>query len=276
VHGGRSRSYFLSDPGERSAEAERLDRQARLLFPFERDALAAHGLAPRRTVVDLGCGQGTYLELVAAAFAGTRCVGLDRNRFLLEAARMRPGVAEVGEVDLTLPDALLRDLDRLLPDVLLCRFVLQHLSPTEQACLLSTLAAFSSRRPLRVVLVDVDAASSFVDPPSPLLTEAASGLRRLQERHGGDRRVGGRLADLLRQAGFRDVKSSRVRADSRATGFDGWWSAFGSLLCAGLDSRPSAQEALREWASDPRTPGAFAMGFDVCFASSGSGGDPGG
>jgi hypothetical protein len=121
---------------------------------------------------------------------------------------------------------------------------------------------------LRIVLADVDAASSFVEPPSQLVADARAGLSKLQERHGGDRRIGGRLGDLLAEAGFRDVQTSRVRVTTDALGFEAWWAAFGSLLCAGLGARPSAQEALRDWAKDPATPRIWRAGFEVVFASS--------
>jgi len=56
--------------------------------------------------------------------------------------------------------------------------------------------------------------------------------------------------------------------DSSAVGFAAFWAAFGSVLSAGLGSRPAAQEALREWAADPATALRWRVGFDVCFASS--------
>lgn len=266
----RSRSYLLADEGQRAAEAGRLDRQARLLFPLERGALAAHGLEPGHTVVDLGCGQGTYLQLIAEAFANTRCVGLDRHPGLLGDARARPGVVAVAQCDLAGQAALLRELDRFLPDLVLCRFVLQHMAPAERTAMLSTLAEHASKRPVRVVLADVDSASSFFEPPSPLLSEAHQGLEALQARSGGDRRIGARLPDLLRTAGFESPRASRVLVDSRTTGFGAWWSAFGSPLSAGLASRPAAQEALLEWGTHPATGDSFRAGFEVCFASSGS------
>ena len=264
----RSRSYLLEHPQQRAAEAERLDLQARVLFPLERDALGEHGLSAGQTLLDLGCGQGTFLSLLAQAFAGMRCIGVDRNPNLLAAARTRPGIAAVSCCDLADPAALLQELERHRPDAVLCRFVLQHMSPGEREALLHTLARYAARRPLRVVLADVDSGTSFFEPPSPLLTEAREALAALQAREGGDRKIGARLAELLHEAGFTAVRTSRVCVTSDAIGFAAWWSAFGSLLCAGLRSRPAAQEALREWGADPTTAAGWRAGFEVCFASS--------
>ena len=268
MSGQRSRSYLLEHPQQRAAEAERLDLQARVLFPLERQALIDHGLAPGQLLLDLGCGQGTFLSLIAQAFPGIRCVGLDRHSLLLAEARGRAGIADVSACDLADPPALLRELERHRPDVALCRFVLQHMSPDERRSMLRTIAGHAARRPLRVVLAEVDAGSSFFEPPSPLLAEAREGLAALQAREGGDRKIGARLAELLREAGFADVRTSRICATSDGLGFSTWWTAFGSVLLAGLGSRPAAQDAVREWAADPATPSRWRAGFEICFASS--------
>jgi SAM-dependent methyltransferase len=264
----RSRSYLLEHPQQRTAEAERLDLQARALFPLERAALADHGLTSGQTIVDLGCGQGTFLSLIAEAFAGTRCVGLDRNAALLAEARTRPGIAAVAACDLADPAALLLELERQRPDAVLSRFVLQHMSPPECDSLLRTVARYAARHPLRVVLADVDSSTSFFEPPSALLTQARDALGAMQAREGGDRKIGGRLAALLHDAGFAGIRTSRVCATSDAIGFGAWWAAFGSVLYAGLRARPAAQEALRDWAADPGTAARWRAGFEICFASS--------
>src|SRR3954462_14040201 len=131
VSGQRSRSYLLEDARQRTAEAERLDLQARVLFPLERVALAEHGVGAGQTLLDLGCGQGTFLSQMAQAFGGMRCFGLDRNPGLLAEARSRPGIADVALCDVADPPALLQQLERHHPDLIFSRFVLQHMSAGE-------------------------------------------------------------------------------------------------------------------------------------------------
>src|SRR4051812_16548117 len=148
----RSRSYQLTDPRHRAAEIERLAAQARVSFSLEQAALLEHGLPGCKSLFDLGCGQASFLALIAAAFPRLRCVGADRNEGLLEVARMQPGVSEALRCDLADPAALTSALERVGPDAVLCRFVLQHMSPPEQQRLLQTLRAYAARRPLRVIL----------------------------------------------------------------------------------------------------------------------------
>ena len=62
--------------------------------PTYEDALARVGLEPGRLVLDVGCGVGAFLRLVASR--GARAFGLDASEALLEVARRR------------LPDADLR------------------------------------------------------------------------------------------------------------------------------------------------------------------------
>jgi hypothetical protein len=177
-------------------------------------------------------------------------------------------VSEAVRCDLADPASLRSVLERLQPDAVLCRFVLQHMSPPEQQRLLGELSSWAARRPLRVVLVDVDSDHGFFEPPSPLLLEAQRNLVEMQARLGGDRRVGAKLEGLLRAAGFREVRESRVCIDSAKVGFADWWKAFGSVLAAGLLSQPTAREALLEWGADPATAAHFRAAFELRYASS--------
>ena len=265
----RSRSYRLDDPRHREAEIARLLQQARVSFSLERAALAEHGLAGRKSLLDLGCGQASFLSLIAADFFGLRCAGADRNPGLLEVARGQPGVSEAVQCDLADSAALTALLARLEPDAVLCRFVLQHMSPPERQLLLRTLARHASTRPMRIILADVDSDSSFFDPPSPLLALAQKNLVALQARLGGDRRVGAKLGTILSEAGFREVKATRVCVDSREVGFGAWWKAFGAVISTGLLSQPTAREAVLEWGNDAATAARWRAGFDVCYASAG-------
>lgn len=263
----RSRSYLLDDDGAETSEAGRLDQRARAMFALEAPALAEHGLRPGQTIVDLGCGQGTYLGLVADAFAGSRCVGLDRNEKLLARAAGVPGVAATAACDLANRQALLGALGRQQPDAVYSRFVFQHMNDAERAAVLGALREAAGSRPLRVILIDVDSASGYFEPDSPLLTEARTQLAAQQARAGGNRFIGSRLEALLAAAGFRDLRATRVSVDSDRLGFAAWWAAFGPVLCDSLHHRPSAREAMLEWGRDPGTAKGFRAGFELFFAS---------
>jgi SAM-dependent methyltransferase len=257
----RSRSYALEDARDRAGEARRLELQAQIGFDFEKPQLIAHGLPSQGTMLDLGAGQGSFLKLIAKEFPGLRCVAVDRNPALLELARAN--VTSVAQCDLADAQALSKLLEAERPDAVLLRFVLQHMSAAERASLLGTLAA----SPVRVIVADADADSSAFDPPSPLLSEAMNAVRELQERLGGDRRIGAKAEGLLRSAGFGRIVASRATIDSAQTGFARWWEAFGPVVCAGLLSRPAVREAVWEWGCDAGTAAHWRAKFDVVYAS---------
>jgi hypothetical protein len=260
----RSRSYRLDDPRHREAEIARLLQQARVSFSLEREALVEHGLAGRKSLLDLGCGQASFLSLIAADFFGLRCAGADRNPGLLEVARRQPGVSEAVPCDIASPASLGSVLQRIKPDTVLCRFVLQHMSAPERQVLLRTLAQHGG---LRVILADVDSDAGFFEPASPLLAQASRNLVKLQARLGGDRRVGQKLGALLSEAGFREVKTTRTKVDSAKVGFGPWWKAFGSVITTGLLGQPTVREAVLEWGNDAATAAHWRGSFDVCYAS---------
>lgn len=90
-------------------------------------------LFPRgSTVIDIGFGQGYFLE--AARGAGCRAVGLDRDPQLVERARTRGLEAHHGDVT---------DVGRLLAepvDAFLAQHLVEHLTPREAGRLLSDTA----------------------------------------------------------------------------------------------------------------------------------------
>src|SRR5215213_9864874 len=68
-------------------------------LPTYEEALRRVGLRPGQLVLDIGCGVGAFLRLVAGR--GARPFGLDASKALLEVARERVPYAElrVGEME---------------------------------------------------------------------------------------------------------------------------------------------------------------------------------
>ncbi len=86
---------------------------------YRRRALEALGVRPGQTVLDLGCGTGKNIPLLAAAVGPTgRVVGVDFSASMLDQARTRVERYDLPNVELVKADAALfafpDDLDRVL------------------------------------------------------------------------------------------------------------------------------------------------------------------
>ena len=84
----RSQSYLLNDPSIFENEEKRLSKQSSILFDAEKNELLSH-LTDRSIdcILDLGCGNGTFLSLLAQQLPNMcRFIGCDRNIELLNIA----------------------------------------------------------------------------------------------------------------------------------------------------------------------------------------------
>ena len=87
-----SQSYDLSDHDLLEREVKRLPFQAQLLFPIEVPFLKSHGVSDPCSLWDIGCGDGSWLQLFRSAFPNSVITGLDRSPEILGRARKQnPG-----------------------------------------------------------------------------------------------------------------------------------------------------------------------------------------
>jgi SAM-dependent methyltransferase len=78
-------------------------------------------------IVDLGCGSGTLLRLLAGHVPAARCAGLDVEPLALDLAKKALPAAEFHELDLADPEASVPESLRGKADVVVCSEVLEHL-----------------------------------------------------------------------------------------------------------------------------------------------------
>jgi ubiquinone/menaquinone biosynthesis C-methylase UbiE len=158
-------------------------------------------LAPGQDVLDVGCGTGTLAILAKTRQPRARVVGLDGDPRVLAIARRK---IEAARLDVALREGLANAEEVFAPesfDRILTSFVLHHLTTEEKR-----LALAAMRRWLRpggeLHVLD------FGPPGDSLLALVPRALSRL---HGGARlrdNLEGRLAALMRDAGFRGVEET--------------------------------------------------------------------
>lgn len=180
-----------------------------LFAPWVEPLLADVELRPGERVLDLACGTGIVARLAKLRLgASGKVVGIDLNPQMLAVARRADSSIDWREGDAgALP---LREGEQF--DVVLCQQGFQFFRDPAAAARQAHRALAKGGR--------IGASTWRPDEESALLHQ----LRRVAERHlgpivDGRHRMGeaGPLEDLLREAGFRDVRSKRV---SRTVRFD--------------------------------------------------------
>lgn len=158
-------------------------------------------IAPGMDVLDFGCGTGTLVLLVKRSHPTARVVGLDVDPKVLEIARTKATAAGAA-VELRQGTAADAGFAPASFDRVLTSLVLHHLTTDEK---LETLRAL--RRALRAG-GELHVAD-FGPPQNPLMWLLSLPIRLFD---GSDRTAAnleGRLPDVIREAGFHDVKETQ-------------------------------------------------------------------
>jgi hypothetical protein len=226
-----SQSYDLSDHDLLEREVKRLPFQAQLLFPIEVPFLKSHGVSDPCSLWDIGCGDGSWLQLFRSAFPNSAITGLDRSPEILARARKQnPGGRFLLVDEKNISDVLLRgDFN-----VALLRFSLQHMSPGITMRILSAL--HSRKAPTRVIAIDSDDHSFVFRPTSDAIHALLDAKGRKQAAQGGDRHIGSRLPELFSRLGFGSVRADCIPLDSKTIGWDNSWRVVGPVILSGADS----------------------------------------
>jgi trans-aconitate methyltransferase len=144
-------SYDLSDHDLLNREVKRLPLQAQVLFPLEAPFLKKHGVSDSCSLWDIGCGDGSWLNLFRSEFPNSTITGLDHSPEILACARQQNQEACFLLVDEKKISEVLGAGDF---NVALLRFALQHMPSDTRKRILSALR--SRKTPTRVIAIDGD------------------------------------------------------------------------------------------------------------------------
>ena len=186
---------------------ERLRVISRVLRPTTLALLDRVGVPEGARCLDAGCGGGDVaLELAARAGSTGTVVGVDLDEEKLALARTEAGAAG-RNVEYRRADVATDDLGAGF-DVVYTRFLLTHLRDPAGAC-------DRLRRALRpggaVIVEDIDYSGSFCHPDSPAYRRYCEVYVATARARGVDPHIGRRLPELLRDAGFEQVRVSAVQ-----------------------------------------------------------------
>jgi SAM-dependent methyltransferase len=256
--GGSTGSYRDEGSGRASPEAERLARQAAIVWGREREALEALGLAPGAALLDVGCGTGAPLARVIAGFAPRLAVGVDRSAAHLARARAIAPVVHADGARLPYATGTF--------DAVVMRFVLRH-APSPRA--LIDEAARVLRPGGRLFAIDADDDSLLLDAAPPRWPALLAALKETARRHGGDPTIGRSLKRLLAGAGLEDLRARVVPVSTEDLDAPAFVEVFLAPAARPIDDTVMPADDVRaawgEVAAWARRPDAFAvaLGFFV-------------
>jgi trans-aconitate 2-methyltransferase len=184
--------------GDSDQASVRLRRLAELYEPETRELLQRGGVRAARVAVDLGCGPGWSTRLLHEVVRAQRTIGLDASeRYITEARRNRGP-----ELEFQVHDIVRTPFPVPAPDVLLCRFLLTHLSsPGEVLAAWASIAAADS-------LLFIHEAES-LDTDHPALRRYYELVAQLQRHYGQKLYIGSTLDACFEDSGWCLVESSR-------------------------------------------------------------------
>ncbi|MFJ6379387.1 methyltransferase domain-containing protein [Kitasatospora sp. NPDC092039] len=247
----RAQSYYgAGEHPDPEGELNRLRLQATASWEKEARVMRQFGLRPDMDALEIGCGPGFTTELFLNDLPDGSLTCLELEPYQIEQARgylgehdeKRLRIVQGSVVESPLPDESF--------DLAHARFVLQHVPQPEQA-----LAEI--HRMLRpgglAVIADVDDrlwGSVFPSPDLPAIEQVIEGRIRMQAERGGDRLIGRRIPQLLRAAGFTDIKVEAVAVSSDELGMAALEPQLNirSRYALMVDENPAAAEAVRQLA----------------------------
>lgn len=194
--------------GRAEAEATRLKRQIANLAPDSDAQFDAIGIKPGERVIDLGCGPGGTLHLLAKRVGRTGSVlGVDRSPHFVEQARRFVDDLGLSQVEVREGDAYDTGLPRGGFDGAHMRLVLVNVPEPERI----VREMVSLVRPGGwVASFEADYLAHICDPPLPAWTRLLDAYTAYSESKGVDLFVGRRTQRLFREAGVSDMRVDAV------------------------------------------------------------------
>jgi SAM-dependent methyltransferase len=249
-------SYVL----ESKSEFDRLEHQSGLSpYDYQRE-LALSGFPPLQEgmrLLDAGCGSGVLARHLARQHSGCTVVGCDISEIRVHQAQ--DAARDFPNLNFEVRDLARLDYPEGHFDIIICRYVLQHLPQESRSAALAGL-----HRCLKpggwLVAVDFDGGFLNLHPqPTSWLQEA---LRNMETRFPVDLRTGRKLPHLLALAGYSETRwridvlewRDELLAQERVL-LDGRMLALEPVLATVLGSTAEAQRFRTEYLAALDTPG---------------------
>jgi ubiquinone/menaquinone biosynthesis C-methylase UbiE len=180
-----------------------------------------------RTVLDIGCGEGSFLLQLAERVKGARFLGIDHNELAIRDAlrRLRRRPQRNVKFGTAFFDS---NFERDRYDAILTRYTIQHSSHPQDF----VQAVFDrlKKKGLFVALESLDAYTDCHDP-DPIWERFRISVGEIHKKIGSNADTGKSLGLLLKAAGFRDIQVRIVLCSPSTVG----WARFRAVVQASAE-----------------------------------------
>lgn len=264
-----SSSYRLNEPNILIREDKRLKDQAKIFFSSEKSVLSKIFGSRKKVILDAGCGNGAYLNLVRGEFKKCEYVGFDRNKDLLAHARNSFPDVVFKACDLTNGSEVHKELSSCSIDHVLLRFVLQHMSSSEVKTVLRNLRK-SLKSGASLIVIEDDTLSFSTQPPCYGAAFLFNRLNSIVESRGGSRAVGASLPLVAKSCGYASVRQLRCSVGSDVLGWRDIRDMYIPLLSArvsagGASFEETQLEVFDSWLSEASRDSSYVFRHNLLF-----------
>ncbi|MDF2193445.1 methyltransferase [Paraflavitalea sp. CAU 1676] len=197
-------------------EQGRLQLQATTFLKQEFALLQQHGLSGCQSVLDIGCGKGELAAMVAMLTGNATVHAIDNNAAFIQGnAVTYRSVENLHFFPLAAADELPTTYD-----LMYAKFVFQHLA--DPAGILQQLKA-SLKESGRLVIIDVCDEWISMDPAIPPLQSLILKSIGVQQERSGNRLIGKQLVNLLKRAGYTNLRLDLVPITTEQIGIDAFF-----------------------------------------------------
>ncbi len=204
-----------------------------------------------RTVLDIGCGEGSFLLQMAQRVKGARFLGIDHNELAVDDAirRLRRRSWRNVKFRTAFFDS---GFERLQYDAILTRYTLQHCSNPQDF-----VRAVFDRLKKKGIFVSIESLDAYTDchEHDPVWERFRASLGAIHKRIGSNGDIGKSLGLLLRDVGFRDIQVRVVLCSPSTVGWRKYQNVVQALAKLAFDLFPdlfdrTLLDDLKEWLGD--------------------------
>ena len=181
--------------------------------PIVEDLLKKHKC---RTVLDIGCGEGSFLLQLAQRLKAAHFLGIDHSQLAVDDALRKPWGPLRRNVKFRTA-FFDPQFDRTKYDAIMTRYTLQHCSETQ-----AFIKAVFDRLNRKGIFLSLESLDAYTDchEPDPVWERFRTSVAAIHKRVGSNDNIGKSLGLLLRAAGFRDIQVRVVLCSPSTVGVE--------------------------------------------------------